>query len=77
MSNVTMSIDEALLLKARRMALERKTSVNALVRQFLQGLVAEEPSVREQMVLRFKASVKRHKVVLGKKKWAREELYER
>lgn len=77
MSNVTMSIDEDLLFKARRMALQKNTSVNALVRQFLNGLVAEEPSVREQMVARFKASVKRHKVVLGKKKWAREELYER
>ena len=77
MSNVTMSIDDALLLKARRMALEKNTSVNALVRQFLQGLVGEDNAAREEMVQRFRASVARHKLVIGKKKWVREELYER
>lgn len=77
MSNVTMSIDAALLHKARRMALEKNTSVNALVRQFLEDLITQDASSREQLAKRFKASVRRHKVIMGKKEWSREELYER
>lgn len=42
MSNLTLSIDEQLLKRARIRALERDTSVNTLVRDFLQRFVTEE-----------------------------------
>ena len=41
--NVTLVIEEDLLLAARKVALDRRTSVNQLVREFLVALV-EEPS---------------------------------
>ena len=40
--NLTLSIDDALLKKARLAALERDTTVNALVRSYLQSLVEQD-----------------------------------
>ena len=42
MTNLTLTIDEALLRKARIKAKENGTSVNAMVREFIQKTVAEE-----------------------------------
>ncbi len=40
MANLTLSIDDHLLKDARRLALEQDTSVNRLVRDYLETLVA-------------------------------------
>ena len=42
MTNLTLTIDETLLRKARIKALERGTSVNAMVREFIEKTVAED-----------------------------------
>jgi plasmid stability protein len=36
-ANLTLTIDDDVLLRARRRALEHRTSVNALVREYLEG----------------------------------------
>ena len=41
MTNLTLTIDETKLRKARILALERGTSVNAMVREFIEKLVDE------------------------------------
>lgn len=41
MTNLTLTVDETLLRKARILALERGTSVNALVRAFIENMVDE------------------------------------
>ena len=43
--NVTLVVEEDLLLAARKVALDQRTSVNQLVREYLAALV-EEPSRR-------------------------------
>ena len=43
--NVTLVVDEGLLLAARKVALDQRTSVNQLVREYLAALV-EEPNRR-------------------------------
>ena len=40
MKNVTLALDEETLRAARRIAAERSTTVNALVREFLERLAA-------------------------------------
>ncbi len=42
MTNLTLTIDETLLRKARILALEQGTSVNAMVREFIEKTVAED-----------------------------------
>ena len=45
--NLTLSIDDELLAKARVLAAMRRTSVNEMVREFLAGLVDDEERVAE------------------------------
>ena len=47
MANLTLVIDDRLLKDARRLALEQDTSVNQLVREYLEALVATN-SKREE-----------------------------
>ena len=51
--NVTLVVEEELLLAARKVALDQRTSVNQLVREFLTTLV-EEPGRRRMARARLK-----------------------
>jgi hypothetical protein len=74
--NVTLVIEEELLLSARKIALERKTSVNQLVRDFLTALVKESETKRTARA-RLKIAFDKGLVEIGDKHWTRDELYER
>lgn len=73
---MTLVIDEDLLLAARKVALDRGTSVNQLVREFLAGLV-EEPSRRELAKARLKEAMDRGLIEIGERNWTRDDLHER
>ncbi|MBF0569331.1 MAG: hypothetical protein HQL18_00950 [Candidatus Omnitrophica bacterium] len=77
MPNITMSIDEHLLRKARKVALERRSSVNGLFRDYLKKLTEDETSSAEKAIERLRVMWKKHRIVVGERKWTREELYER
>ena len=74
--NVTLVVEEDLLLAARKVALDRRTSVNQLVRECLAALV-EEPGRRRLARTRLTTASKTGLVGVGKRKWTRDELYDR
>ena len=74
--NVTLVIEEDVLLAARKIALDQRTSVNQLVREFLAALV-EEPSRRRLARTRLTKAFNTGLVDVGKRKWSRDDLYER
>lgn len=74
--NVTLAIDKDLLRKARRIALERDTSVNQLIRGFLLELVHQEDR-RQNALSRLEGHMTQHRVAVGERSWRREDLYER
>jgi Family of unknown function (DUF6364) len=73
--NLTLTIDEELLRSARKAALDRNTSVNQLVREYLESLTRQEERQEKalaEMREMFRTSeFKSHPV-----KWKREDLYE-
>lgn len=74
MANLTLVIEDELLLRARKKALEQGTSVNALVRDYLEsyaGRVDEVEATRAFLAMA-RASGGR-----SKGPWKREELYDR
>ncbi|WP_084955653.1 hypothetical protein [Thermoactinospora rubra] len=76
MANVTLSIDDGLLRRARIKALEQGTTVNALVRRYLERFVDDEESRAIETIL----SVARRSQASsgpGGRTWSREDLYER
>jgi hypothetical protein len=74
--NVTLVVEEELLLAARKVALDQRTSVNQLVREFLAALV-EEPSRRRLAKARLTSAFETGLVDLGDRKWSRDEIHER
>ena len=74
--NVTVAIEEDLLLAARKVALDQRTSVNQLVREYLTTLV-EDPSRRRLARTRLKRTFEKGLVEVGDRTWKRDELYER
>jgi hypothetical protein len=74
--NLTLAIDEDLVHAARKIALDRKTSVNTLVRDFLEKLVSEAGAQR-QALADIEELFQQKPYVMGKKNWTREDLHER
>ncbi|HKH79002.1 MAG TPA: hypothetical protein VJ996_03220 [Solirubrobacteraceae bacterium] len=77
MANLTLTIDSDLLKQARIRALERDTSVNALVREFLEKLATGSPE-REGMDAFLAMTESIHAGSgPGGRSWTRDELYDR
>ena len=74
--NVTLVVDEDLLLAARKVALDRRTSVNQLVRGYLTALV-EDPGRRRLARARLKKTFETGLVDVGDRNWRRDHLYDR
>jgi plasmid stability protein len=76
MSNLTITIDDEALKMARIRALEQGTSVNALLREYLEAYAGvrgqQEAAVRGLIALSRSASTRR-----GGRRWSRDELHER
>jgi hypothetical protein len=77
MTNLTLSIDDALLKRARIRALEQDTSVNALVRDYLKDLAGQtDPQDPIRALLEF-AKSSHSGSGPGGRAWTRDELYKR
>lgn len=75
MTNLTLSIDEDLLRRARMRALERGTSVDAALRDFLEEFVTD-PSTRDEAVDGLLTLSARARSRSGRRTWTRAELHE-
>jgi len=77
MSNLTITVDGAILKKARLRALTEGASVNEVLRRFLEsyaGVSAEQSSALDDLLALSRQARSRH----GRgKRWSREELHER
>lgn len=83
MANLTLSVDDELLKQSRLYAVQHDTSVNALVRGYLESLVANAKDSEQAERARAVAEMNRLSDELARKavipdgyKWNREELYE-
>jgi hypothetical protein len=74
--NLTLTIDEDVLLAARKVALDRKTSVNQLVRDYL-AQIACEKDPREGAWAELEELFRTTPIDIGPITWTREDLYER
>ncbi len=77
MANVTLGIDRELLRKARAIAVERDTSLNDLIRGYLETLVAGESARRKSAAEELREAFARSDAEVGERTWTRDELHER
>lgn len=74
--NITLSIDEDILDRVKVLAAERRTTVNAMVRDYLTGIAAAEDRT-ERARRRLLELARESKGELGSVTWKREDLYDR
>jgi hypothetical protein len=76
MKNVTLALDESLLREARQIAADRSTTLNAMIREFLQEL-AERESQASQARQRIVELCRVSQAEVGPITWTRDDLHER
>lgn len=76
MKNITLSVDEKVLAVVRRYAAEQNSSINALVRNYLTNLAAQEDRTNRARS-RLRELSARSEGRLSKKIWTRADLHDR
>ncbi|MGH7588018.1 MAG: hypothetical protein ACRELU_05455 [Gemmatimonadota bacterium] len=76
MANLTITMDDEALKRARIRALTQGTSVNAVLREFLESYAGLRPEQEGAMRDLFSIS-ERSEARRGSRRWSRDELHER
>ena len=76
MKNVTIALDESLLREARRIAADRSTTLNGMIREFLEELVRHE-SRAVKARRRIVELCRETQAEVGPRRRSRDELHER
>lgn len=76
MKNITLAIDEQTLREVRKIAAERETTVNALVREYLEQLAAQKEQ-RARMRRKLSRFVSKTQAKVGPVTWTREDTHAR
>ena len=77
MKNITMSIDSDLLKRARKMAIDKDSSLTGIIRDFLHREVDRHETPQKKARKELFALMKKSRLKLGIKNWTRESLHER
>ena len=74
--NITLSIDEAIVKKVRKIAIDRDTTLNAMVRDYLTSVAESDAVVRKEQADALMASTERLARDMGPRGWTRDDLYD-
>ncbi len=75
--NITLGIDEEIVKKVRRIALEKDTTLTAMVRDYLTSVANSDAVDRKEQIARLEESYARLSRDMGPRTWTREDLYDR
>jgi hypothetical protein len=74
--NLTLTLDEELLRAARKVAIDRNTSVNQMVRDYLERVV-QETDQRQTALARLDEIFRTERIQVGRRTCKRQDLHER
>lgn len=77
MPNITLSVNEQVIKKVRRIAMDRNTTLTAMVRQFLEDVASRTDLERQLALSELRESFRDYSRPMGVKTWTREDLHER
>lgn len=77
MSNITLSVDDEVIRKVRKIAIDKNTTLTQIVRDFLTSVATRGAAQRMRAVRRLETSFEEFSRDMGKRDWGREELHER
>ncbi len=77
MSNITMTIDDTVIKKVRKIAVEKNTTLTGLVRDYLNGIAKREDCRTEEIISQLSEIMNSADFEVGEINWTRDELHER
>ena len=77
MSNITLSVDDEIIKKVRKIAVDKNTTLTQMVREFLTTVADRDETRKTQALREIEASFLEMSRDMGKRTWSREDLYER
>ena len=77
MPNITLSVDDEIIKKVRKVAIEKNTTLTAMVRDYLTSVAIRDAQEKNEAIKKLQKSFKTKSRNMGRRKWTREALYER
>ena len=75
--NITLNIDEEIVKKVRKVAIDKDTTLTAMVRDYLTWVAKGDAPERQQSIAFLDESFQRLSRDMGPRTWSREDLYAR
>lgn len=75
MPNLTLSLDEDVIKKVRKIAIDKNTTLTAMVRDFLTSVANLDSQNKKESIRKLQSSFQAMSRDMGKRKWTREALY--
>ena len=75
--NITLSIDEEIVKKIRKIAIDKNTTLTAMVRDYLTAVANTDSSRRKELAARLKTSFQHLSRDMGPRTWTREDIHAR
>ena len=76
MPNITLSVEEGIIKKVRKIALEKNTTLTAMVREYLEQVAKRDEVEKKKTLTALRQSFDRLSRDMGERSWKREDLYE-
>ena len=77
MRNITLSVEDEIIKKVRKIAIDRNTTLTQMVRDFLSSVAERNVTRKKRSLEALEASFRKFSRDMGKRDWRREDLYER
>ena len=77
MSNITLSVDDEIIKKVRKIAIDKNTTLTAMVRDYLISIAERDQTEREYVIKRLETYFQKYSRNMNIKNWNRESLHER
>ena len=75
--NITLNIDEDIVRKVRKIAIDKDTTLTAMVRDYLTWLADSDAAEQRERLRLLEDSFARLSRGMGQRNWTREDLYDR
>ncbi len=77
MPNITLSVDDEIIKKVRKIAVDKNTTLTQMVRDFLRTVAERDEARKIQSLRELEESFIDMSRDMGRRTWSREDLYER
>ncbi|MBT4499918.1 MAG: hypothetical protein HOC74_19475 [Gemmatimonadetes bacterium] len=77
MPNITLNVNKEMIKKVRKIAVDKETTLTAMVREFLQSVADSDAAEKKQAIKKLQKSFQGLSRSMGTRTWTRDDLYER